>query len=281
MDLATFDFDYTKEKQFTFGLFSDIHIDSAAHDRTRFEEDMSAIASKNGRIFFNGDLFDGIMPTDRKRYSRAGDTSKEDAQINDRVTSVVDRLKKYADFIDYVGYGNHEASILKYNNVDIVQWFVRELQHYRSKALCPIKRSGYVGFINLKFARKGECVRRFTIYRAHGNGGNSPVTLGTIALNRLYTTYSADLCWLGHSHNSLIDKSGWNIGVSPQGLLYRTPRLGLITAGYHKNFEERTWNDGEYYHNNFAEERFYTPTSLGHATLTLDLTGNNLVPDLR
>lgn len=281
MDCATFAFDYSKRQDFTFGLFSDIHIDSPAHDRKSFEEDMNAIAAKKGRVFINGDIVDGIMPTDRKRYARAGDQFKEDSQINARVDLVVERLKPWADHIDYIGFGNHEASIVKYNNTDILHLIAKDLSAYRSKALPAIRRSGYVGFIELKFARNGGGVQRFVIYRTHGNGGNSPVTLGTIALNRLYTTYNADLCWIGHSHNSLIDKSGWNMGVSPQGNVYRTRRMGIITAGYQKNFEERTWGDGDFYRNNFAEERFLTPTSIGCGELTLSVDSRGIAADIR
>jgi len=276
MDLATFNFDYTEQKLHTFGLLSDIHLDSPGHDKQRFEADMDALASKGARVFMNGDIFDAIMPTDRKRYSRSGDKAKGDAQINERVDYAVARLKRWADHIDYLGFGNHEASVVKYNNTDILAFLARELNHYRSPSLPPIQRSGYVGFINLCFSRSGSAVRRFVIYRSHGLGGNSPVTLGTISLNRLYTTYVADLYWLGHSHTDIIDKSGWNMGVSPKGKIVRKRRIGVITAGYQRNFQERSMGDHDTYRNNFPEERFHTPTGLGCATLTIDLAGDRI-----
>jgi len=276
MDLATFNFDYTEQKLHIFGLLSDIHLDSPGHDKHRFEAEMEGGGGGGARVVGNGGSVDGSGPADGGGYSRAGDIARGDAQINERVDYAVERLKRWADHIDYLGFGNHEASVVKYNNTDILHLLARELNHHRSPTLPPIQRSGYVGFINLCFSRSGSAVRRFVIYRSHGLGGNSPVTLGTISLNRLYTTYVADLYWLGHSHTDIIDKSGWNMGVSPRGKIVRKRRIGVITAGYQRNFQERSMGEHDTYHNNFPEERFHTPTGLGCATLTIDLAGDRI-----
>ena len=278
MNTVTISQDYTDEKTFYFGLFSDLHLDAKGHDRQQFESDMDYVICKNGRIFVNGDIFDAIMPTDRKRYSRSGDVFESDAQINAKVDYAFTRLKPYADYIDYLGFGNHEVSAVKYNNSDMIAMLARELNRERSSSLKPIARSGYNGFINLSFSRGNGATRRVVIYRDHGKGGNSPVTKGTISLNRLYTTYIADIYWLGHSHVSLVDsKSQWSIGVSSQGNLFRKNKIGIITPGYNRNFDEKNYDkDSDYYELNFAEERFYAPTGIGYGLLEVDLTGDKL-----
>jgi len=165
--------------------------------------------------------------------------------------------------------------VIKFNNTDILQLIVHELNYIRNKTLKPIQRGGYVGFINLVFSRSGDAVRRYVIYRDHGKGGFSPVTKGIIALQRLYATYDSDCYWIGHSHTSVIDpKSQWTMGVTSTGKMYQKPKLGIITPGYNRNFEERTFNEDEYYRLNFAEERFSAPTGIGFGELTLDLTGD-------
>lgn len=277
MDITRFDYDYSDNKVFTFGLLSDIHIDSPGFDESRFISDMDYLASKDAAVFINGDLVDGIFPTDRKRYSRSANPCNEDAQINSVAEYVANKLMQYADYIDYIGIGNHEATIVKYNNVDIIKMIVDILNSKRSKELEPIRRSGYVGFINLAFSRKKEAVRRFVLWRDHGKGGASPVTKGTILLNRLYTTYDADMYWLGHSHQSLIDpNSQWSIGVTPFGNMYRKNKIGLITPGYSVNFAEREYNESTLYRSNFPEEKFFAPTGLGCGILELDLTGDKI-----
>jgi UDP-2,3-diacylglucosamine pyrophosphatase LpxH len=118
LNVAKLSFDYTAQKMFIFGLMSDIHLDAKGHDKSQFDSDMSSLCGENARMTFNGDTFDAILPTDRKRYSRSGDISKHDAQINDKVNYAFNRLRPYSDHIDYFGYGNHEISVIKYNNVD-------------------------------------------------------------------------------------------------------------------------------------------------------------------
>ncbi len=278
MDVARFDFDYSERKQFCFGLFSDIHLDSPGHERKHFEADVEAVIAKGGRLLFNGDLYDAIMPTDRKRYSRAGDIKQGDAQVNELVELGVKRLGKYADYIDYLGFGNHEASIVKYNNTDILALLAFALKEKRSPGLPPIKRGGYVGFINLVFSDNGSRVRRFVIYRDHGKGANSPVTHGILAFSRAFTTFNCDMAWFGHSHNSLVDDTFHNIGISAQGNFYRKKKFGVITAGYQKCFTPTIYDESHFYKNNFPEERFYGPTSTGMKTLTIDIVDNKLIP---
>lgn len=275
MDVHTFDFDYNVRKNWTFGLFSDIHIDAIGHDAKLFIEDMDACAAENGRAFFNGDLIDAIYPTDKKRYSRAGDALTTDAQVNETIELAVNRLKSYVDIIDYFGYGNHETSALKYNNVDVLRIIVDNLNQYRSKSLKPIVRGGYVGFIHLRFRRGDGGTKRYVIWRDHGKGGNSPVTKGIIGLNRSAVAFGCDLIWHGHSHNDITDRGGWNITVGADGKLNYRRRIATITPGYNRNFSETRTNDGNYARN-FPEESFYAPTGLGCQFLKLDLTRDDI-----
>jgi len=265
--------DYTTQKQFTIGLLSDIHLDAKHHDRQRFEADMDYLLDKQASVLINGDLVDAIMPTDRKRYSRAGDGLTEDAQLNELCQFAVDRLAKYADIIDYIGVGNHEATCVKYNNVDIIQLIVYLMNQLRTKEKPPIQRGGYSGFVEYVFRRKDAATRRFVIYRDHGHGGNSPVTKGMIPLQRLYSTYMADVYWLGHSHQSLIDSaSQWTIGVTGSGQVYHKHKMGIVTPGYHLSLKSYDYKPETLYRNNFAEERFFAPTGIGYGLLELDLS---------
>jgi len=277
LNISKLSFDYTTNKAFTFGLFSDIHGDSPNHDEKRWKEDTESLVNANGRLLYNGDIFDAIMPTDRKRYSRGHDMMTQDAQVNERVDFMVDKFAPYADFVDYVGYGNHEVTIVKYNNVDALAMFVRDLNKIRNPKLPPILRGGYCGFVYLHFHRNGESVKRHVIYRTHGVGGNAPVTKGIIGLNRLYGTYNADTYWIGHSHTSVLDPaSQWAIGVSSQGNMYRKNKIGIITPGYQRNFDEEDYGDTDYYKADFPQERFLAPTGIGYGRLAIELTSDTI-----
>jgi hypothetical protein len=277
MTNTRFDFDLKTQKKAVFGLFSDLHIDSPGCDWPKLKRDLDSVANEGGRIFINGDLVDGIYPTDRKRYARSHNNLDDDAQINCTVNLLVEKLTPYADYIDYIGFGNHEVSIVKFNNIDILSLIIFELNKKRSQKLRPIVRGDYTGFINLVFSFAAGKVRRFVIYRDHGKGGNSPVTKGTIGLQRLYGTFDADLYWLGHSHQSIIDPaSQWTIGITPKGKLYKKNKIGIITPGYQSCFNE---SKSDYYRLNFPEERFYSPTGIGYGRLELSI-GDTIIPSL-
>lgn len=279
MNSCRINLDYTERKRFAVGLMSDLHLDAKGHDKARFNDDMDYIKEQDGIVLINGDLVDAILPTDRKRYSRAGDALEEDAQLNELCQYAFERLKPYANQIAYIGYGNHEATAVKYNNFDILQLVTYLLNQERDKSLQPIQRGGYTGFVELVFRRNNSATRRFVIYRDHGKGGNSPVTKGMIPLARLYSTYQADLYWLGHSHQSLIDPaSQWTIGVTGNGEVYRKYKIGIVTPGYHRNFETRNYTDHTLYRNNFPEERFFAPTGIGYGLLELDLSKDIITP---
>jgi hypothetical protein len=267
LDYCEFNFDYSQNNEFYYGLMSDLHLDSVHFAKEKFTKDADECVNHNARILINGDVFDAIIPTDRKRYVRGSDNFNEDAQINARIEFAVKILKPYVDYIDFIGIGNHEASIVKYDGVDLVKMLVHELSLYRSKELLPIQRGSYQGFIRLWFKDKGSAVRQFVIYREHGKGGASPVTKGTINIQRLHTTFIADCYWLGHSHTSIVDSTPWTIYADNSGHIVKKQKRSVITAGYNEGFTQRNLGENDFYRNDFVEEKFLAPTGIGYAML--------------
>jgi hypothetical protein len=273
---------YSKNKpDFYFALFSDLHADSSTFQRAAFKRDADKYAALGARFLFNGDLFDAILPSDRKRYTRGNDAFTEDAQINQRIKFVYDLLLPYVDLIDFIGIGNHEASIVKYSGADLVAFLVRDLNLARDKKLPPIQRGGYQGFLRLIFSdspKLNEHIRIYDIYREHGKGGAAPVTKGTINIQRLHTTYLADLYWLGHSHTDITDKTAWTVYPDRSGKIVRKRKRSVITAGYQGSFEQRNLTEGEYYRNGFPEEKFLIPSGEGSALLHIRVPSKNGAP---
>lgn len=277
MDYTSYRYDYSKTNDFHFALFSDLHIDSSGFAKAAFTSDADKYKKMGARFLFNGDLFDGILPTDKKRYSRGSDEFPEDAQVNARIDYALKILKPYVNNIDFIGIGNHEASIVKYDHVDLVKMLVAELSRLRDPSLPPIQRGGYQGFLRLWFHVKNGGTKQYVIYREHGKGGGSPVTKGTISLQRLHTTYIADLYWLGHLHTDIIDKTPLTIYPDNSGHIIRKKKRSIITAGYNSSFNQRDLKEDNFYRNSYPEENFLTPTGTGSAVLhiTVPKTHNN------
>lgn len=275
MDYTEYYFDYSKQKQFYFALFSDLHIDSKHFARAMFQKDIGQAVAQGARVLINGDVFDAIIPSDRKRYVRSGDVTSEDAQVNARIEIALKELKPWADNIDFIGFGNHEATMVKFNGIDLIEMLVRRLQEYRNPELPPIQRGSYQGFLRIWFRDTTGATRQFVIYREHGKGGSSPVTRGTINIQRLHTTYIADLYWLGHSHTDVVDRSAWTIYPDGAGRIQRRRKLSVITAGYNEGFVQRNLRGKGLYQSEFPEEKFLAPTGLGFAMLKLTLSASH------
>lgn len=276
MDYTEYRYNRKAQKDFYYGLISDIHADSMNFARQEFIKDVSGMLAKNARLFINGDLFDAILPTDKKRYSRSGDFINEDSQINARIKYVFDLLVPYVDYIDFIGIGNHEASIVKYSGSDLIAFLVLQLNAIRDKKLPPIQRGGYQGFMRLCFSNSDKsATARYTIYREHGKGGAAAVTKGTINIQRLHTTYIADLYWLGHTHTNIVDKTPWTVYPDNSGRIIFKQKRSVITAGYQGSFEQRNLTDGKYYQNSFPEEKFLIPGGQGSAILHISVPGNH------
>lgn len=275
MDFTEYRFNTDDKKDFYFALFSDLHADSNTFSRDEFVKDAEKYKSIGARFAFNGDIFDSILPTDRKRYTRGNDDFDDDAQINARLDFVVKLLKPYVNEIDFMGIGNHEASIVKYDHVDMVKMLCRELNLIRDPKLPPIQRGGYQGFLRLHFRDKsGKSIRSFDIYREHGKGGSAPVTKGVINIQRLHTTFVADLYWLGHSHTSIIDQTPWTVYPNQSGTIVKRRKMTVITAGYQDSFIQRNLSENDSYRNAFPEEKFLTPGGIGSALLHITVPGS-------
>jgi len=52
-------------------LMSDLHLDASDHDRDLLIADLERARALNARVSINGDIFDAILPSDRKRHHPA------------------------------------------------------------------------------------------------------------------------------------------------------------------------------------------------------------------
>ena len=257
--------DFTESPVLRIGCFSDLHHEHPNHDRALHDEDFNEAANQNSRIMIIGDINDLIHPRD-PRYTAARDGRKVDALVNAAVKSSVDRLKPYADYIDMIGVGNHETSLLKYHGIDFVSFLIGELQHHRSDNLPLIKHGGYRGFFRVQFSR-GKWRASQVWYYDHGRGGSAPVTKGMIDLNRLMKDWAADVYWVGHKHNSISDDDAQCRHLSRSNKIVTQRRLAFYTAGYTSMLEEKDY-DEDGYTLDYQEERFHGTCSQGNAIVS-------------
>lgn len=259
MDVYQARFDITKQRSFNFGFFSDIHVDSSNHAGKQFAYDIKEAVDKDCRLYIGGDLGELIVPTDRKRYSKERDTVEPDAALNFIVESHFETLRPYVDYIDWIGWGNHEDSALKYNNYDVIRGVITLLNHERSKKLAPIHHGGYKSYIRWRFSHGSHRhTKTVDVLHYHGKGGSAPVTKGMIDINRLRAYYDADVYWLGHKHTNISDPDV-KITLGQNDRIKKKQCIAFFTAGYQEPYRQEDYNKHGYVRN-------FEDTQLGGTT---------------
>lgn len=257
-------------------LFSDIHFDSPDCDRETLKKHLDWCMKDGRYILFNGDTFDAILLGDRKR-STAHHITNTDNQLNIKLNEIYEFLKPYQKNILFMGRGNHEESVLKYNGLDLLEMLTTMLNMGQEH---KILYGNYANF--LRFTFKEPSNRReshYDIYAHHGAGGSAPATKGMLDFGALAKGINADLIWIGHKHNALVDYSAPVMHIDKNGDVILKNRQCIETPSYQKG---RTID----YNANFAE-RFYNHTAMsgfGEINLRCVSTKNNgyhIVPDIK
>lgn len=240
-------------------LFSDIHFDSPDCDQDTFKDHLNYCLKDQRYMLFGGDFFDAILLKDQKRAVNHL-MERTDNQINVKLEEAAHFLSPYKDYILFMGRGNHEESILKYNGLDMLQLLVALLNGGKTD---KIQYGNYSNFLRFSWIKGKYPAVHYTIYQTHGLGANSPVSKGAIDFNRILHGTDADLAWCGHKHNSLFLASDPLMTINQDGEVIMKNRQAIMTPSYQK----RATIDSNV---NFAE-RFYTHQSMpgfGEVTLT-------------
>lgn len=224
-----------------FGLMSDLHIGSAGTDEDLIKRDLEWFRANNARILLNGDVFDLILPGDRKRFDTRGvhkDILGKVNVIDHQVELGVKILGPYADLIDLVGVGNHETAVEKFHSTDVTARLVRELHALGSTC----EYGGYEGWYVKRWVSCQRNYHSLKIRYHHGFGASAPVTKGIIDFNRWQWIEGADVLWFGHRHNRIIDWTARE-SVSADGNVKTRPQLNVQTAAYYKPREGQSSED--------------------------------------
>ena len=88
------------------GLFSDIHCDNPNFDKSTFEEHANYCLKDGRYMLFDGDIFDAIIRTDKKRAVNSL-LESGDNQLNMKLDKAYELLKPYQEQILFMGRGNH------------------------------------------------------------------------------------------------------------------------------------------------------------------------------
>jgi hypothetical protein len=223
---------------FRLGMFSDIHWDNPKCDWNLLKHDLDFCLKNEIPIMFNGDTF-CLMQGAYDPRKMKGDIRPEhnNARYFDSIIeTAVDFFLPYANLMTIVGYGNHETSIIKRQETDVIQRFVTLLNY---KAGSNVMTGGYGGWLIVTQLVKASsnATQATKIKYFHGSGGGGLVTKGALNLTRAMEMYEGyDVFTMGHIHeNSARNDVRDSINFHPsKGYYFNHKQIHSMITGTYK-----------------------------------------------
>lgn len=184
-------------------LISDLHWDNPHCDRELLREHLEEAKKGGHDILINGDLFCAMQGKYDGRRSKSDIRPEHNSSryLDLLVSTAAEWFAPYAKNIRVIGYGNHETSILRHCETDLIERLVTLLNANHGG---QIDVGGYGGWVNYQFFQNVVFRAAYKIKYYHGSGGGGPVTRGAINFNRMQTMVEgADAIWMGHVHESM------------------------------------------------------------------------------
>lgn len=184
-------------------LISDLHWDNPHCDRELLREHLEEAKKGGHDILINGDLFCAMQGKYDGRRSKSDIRPEHNNSryLDSLVSTAAEWFAPYAKNIRVIGYGNHETSILRHCETDLIERLVTLLNANHGG---QIEVGGYGGWVNYQFFQGPTMRVAYKIKYYHGSGGGGPVTRGAINFNRMQTAVEgADAIWMGHVHESM------------------------------------------------------------------------------
>jgi hypothetical protein len=219
-------------------MLSDLHWDNPHCDRDMLKRHLDYCLAENIPVMINGDMFCLMQGRGDNRRNKSDIRPEHNnaRYLDSIVETAIEWFIPYAHIIKLIGYGNHETSIIKFQETDILQRFV-DLLNY--KAGSNIQTGGYGGWLVVRQSSNKNNTTSFStkIKYFHGSGGGGIVTKGAINLTRALETYeNFDVFSMGHIHeNSCRNDVRDTLEQHPNsGYTLKQKQLHLMLTGTYK-----------------------------------------------
>lgn len=253
-----------------FFLGSDLHFDHPKCNRELLKEHLDECVAKGGYIMLNGDIFCIMQGKYDKRHSKGSIRPEHmvDSYFDAVVDDAVEFFLPYAKQIVFIGMGNHETSVIKRMETDIIRRFIERIYLQTGHRIAQGQYHGwvYIKVLDKKTMANGN--RRqvktlsYKIYHNHGAGGDAAVTKGAIEDERKMTQVeTADAIWMGHNHHKYVRPVAVHyLDTNPQSM---QPKIRIV-----ENIRTGTYKQ-EYTGHGWHIETGKAPKPLGGIWLTL------------
>ncbi len=216
-------------------MLSDLHWDNPKCNWELLKKHLDYCLAENIPVMVNGDFFCLMQGKGDKRGSKSDIRPEHNNSkyLDSIVETAVEWFSPYAHILTVIGYGNHETSIIKYQETDILQRFV-DLLNYKNKS--NVMTGGYGGWLIIKQLYNQKHIS-YKIKYFHGSGGGGVVTKGALNLTRALEMYEGfDVFTMGHIHENSArhDVRDTIIHNSKNGYSLQQKELHLMITGTYK-----------------------------------------------
>jgi len=188
-------------KEVKIAMLSDLHWDNPKCNWDLLKNHLDYCLAKNIPVMVNGDFFCLMQGRGDKRGNKSDIRPEHNnaKYLDSIVETAVEWFSPYAHILTVIGYGNHETSIIKYQETDILQRFV-DLLNYKNNS--NVMTGGYGGWLIVKQFYNSKYIS-YKIKYFHGSGGGGVVTKGALNLTRALEMYeNFDIFTMGHIHEN-------------------------------------------------------------------------------
>jgi len=230
------------------------------HCATKDFKDFLSSADKHTYFIGGGDLFDSIILKDW-RYSKTTDTKPgADDFLDIHVQEMTEILKPYKDRIIGLGIGNHEKTVLRNCNTNMVKRVCDQL---------GVPYLGYTWIVTLRMREHHGRGRTVTIKGHHGWGGGSRSRGADVTKfeKDMGKWANVDVFLYGHVHKVQYDKTP--MLTVQGGRLKAIPRIMAICGTFLKTFSDSA-------DTTYAEDEGYPPSEVGGIELRLKPTNEGI-----
>ena len=253
----------TSKKDYCFYICSDIHFDNPKCNRELFFSHMDKAIQRNAYIIITGDFFCLMQgkydPRSTKSALRPEHTGNNylDLVIND----AAEKMIPYAKNLLIVTRGNHETSVSRRAETDIMERFIERLNLLGG---ANIQVGNYTGYLTLSFAN-ANTHRTLDIGYSHGNWGGV-ITKGTLSVVRYASILpNCDVMISGHTHD------GW-IVTHPR--LVKNPFNQTVEVKNQWHIKTGTYKEEFDKGSGWAVERIAMPKYLGGCWMDVEFDKN-------
>lgn len=192
---------FTDTENVDIAMLSDLHWDNPHCDRKLLKQHLDYCVDNKIPIMVNGDFF--CLMQGRGDPRRAKSDIRPEHNTNTYLDTIIEDAVEwwspYAKHLTVIGYGNHETSIIRHQETDILERFVQALNITNGTKVHVGGYGGWLVFVSGKGTQRSATKVKYY----HGSGGGGPVTKGAIPLTRAKEAHdNFDVFTMGHIHEN-------------------------------------------------------------------------------